>query len=121
MPTAIVTDARGIIEAARFFGSENAIARRHPDGPNVEPNSGEKLWWLRNSVQLPTTVKDLPKRYRLTGDEDEPVFTLVSEEESASQIRQDGLTVLRTVYTSTLGHAMGATSSGISKTRPRFL
>lgn len=107
MPTAIVTDARGIIEAARFFGSHNSVSRRHPDGPDVELNPGEKLWWLRNAVQLPTTVKDLPQRYRITGDEDDPVFTLVSEEESATQIRQNGLVVLRTVYMSTLSHTLG--------------
>lgn len=107
MPTAIITDARGIIEAARFFGSHNSVTRRHPDGPNVEPNPGERLWWLRSAIQLPATVKDLPKRYRLTGNEDDPVFTLVSEEESASQIRQNGLALLRTAYTSTLDHALG--------------
>ena len=104
MPTAIITDARGVIESARFYGSN--VARCHPDGINIEPNPGEKLWWLSNHVNLPDVVKDLPGRYRLTGDEEEPVFSVVGAEAAASNVRHAGLTVLRSAYRATLAEAL---------------
>ncbi len=104
MPTAIITDARGIIESARFFGQN--IARRHPDGENVEPNPGEKLWWLSSHTKLPAAIKDLPSRYRITGDEEEPVFSVVGAEATASAVRHAGLTVLRSAYRATLAEAL---------------
>lgn len=104
MPIAIVTDRKGVIEHARWFPSSHR-ERRHPSGIDVELKTGEQLWWLRDVVETPTNVKNLPRAYRLYGTEEEPEFRLIAAEKAASEIRKDGLIVLEVAYRSALSYS----------------